>query len=235
MNALQAIQHLYTAREIRVPVNANKERVQMSIDILQRVADQDRKFDLRSWYDASLWYSGSPDVPLPPRPTTEQELHACGTSACAMGWIAMSPEWREAGGESDPTENVLFFGKKDGMHAAMLWLGAPLDSLIRALFINVFLHMAVPVESIFGTQLSDDVIAEIKNTYVQSAESSPFMWGNTVYVRVTGYDKPSVAVQDVIAQLVSLRDTGHITLYVDDNPTGINNFGLIHAVLTEAK
>lgn len=235
MNALQAIQHLYTAREIRVPVNANKERVQMSIDILQRVADQNRKFDLRSWYDASLWYFGSPDAPLPPRPTTEQELHACGTSACAMGWIAMSPEWKAAGGESDPTENALFFGKKDGMHAAMLWLGAPLDSLIRALFINVFLHMEVPVESIFGTQLSDDVIAEIKNTYIQSAEGSPFKWDNTVYVRVTGYDKPSVVVQDVIAQLVSLRDTGHITLYTDDNPTGINNFGLIHAALIEAK
>lgn len=30
---------------------------------------------------------------------TERELHACGNSACISGHIAVSPEWKAAGGE----------------------------------------------------------------------------------------------------------------------------------------
>ena len=30
--------------------------------------------------------------------TSEQDLHACGNSACFAGWVAVSPEWKEFGG-----------------------------------------------------------------------------------------------------------------------------------------
>lgn len=32
---------------------------------------------------------------------TEEELHSCGNSACFAGWIAVSPEFKAAGGRPD--------------------------------------------------------------------------------------------------------------------------------------
>lgn len=34
---------------------------------------------------------------------TEQELHACGNSACFAGWVAVSPEFQADGGRVDRT------------------------------------------------------------------------------------------------------------------------------------
>lgn len=73
----------------------NRDNIQTTIAILQRA----KKFDITSYqrpdniddmYDDPEWRFA----------TTEEELHACGNSACIAGYVAVSPEWRALGGVS---------------------------------------------------------------------------------------------------------------------------------------
>jgi hypothetical protein len=64
----------------------NRKNIQDTINILQRA----RNFDIRRFQRSRF---GEVCV------NTEEELHACGNSACIAGYVAVSPEWAEFGGK----------------------------------------------------------------------------------------------------------------------------------------
>lgn len=57
---------------------------------------------------------------------SEEEIHACGNRACALGYLALSHEWREAGGGVDDTGAPIFDGNS-GSSALMLFLECTKD------------------------------------------------------------------------------------------------------------
>jgi len=61
----------------------NRENIQASINILQRVIDRGSNFDINFW--ASPLRQGVD--------ASEESYHACGMSACWGGWVGVSPEW----------------------------------------------------------------------------------------------------------------------------------------------
>ena len=66
----------------------NTDNVLLAIEVMGRVVRQQYEFDIGTWVGTDSDYSF---------PTTEQEASECGTAACFAGWIALSPEGREAG------------------------------------------------------------------------------------------------------------------------------------------
>ena len=63
----------------------NEKNVQDAINVMERA----RKFDLSTWQEGADFYAI----------TTEAELNSCGMAACFGGYIAVSPEFKAAGGE----------------------------------------------------------------------------------------------------------------------------------------
>lgn len=51
----------------------------------------------------------------------------CGTTACIMGHIALTPEWYAAGGATDVNDNCVSFNHEIGEQAAKQWFGGPDD------------------------------------------------------------------------------------------------------------
>jgi hypothetical protein len=70
----------------------NKVRLQKLIDVMQRVADGGKSFDLGNWQDVEHGHIKGQNV------SSEKELHACGMSACVGGYLALSSEFRKEGG-----------------------------------------------------------------------------------------------------------------------------------------
>jgi len=68
-----------------------KKRLQTLINVMQRVVDTEGAFDLWGWQNASG------DLHINTQ-TTEKRLHKCGATACVAGWLAVSPEFKKAGG-----------------------------------------------------------------------------------------------------------------------------------------
>lgn len=69
--------------------DVNIDRVNHAIALMQRVIREKRKFNLNSWYGTRQAREAE---------LTEESLHKCGSSACLLGWIASTSEWRDAGG-----------------------------------------------------------------------------------------------------------------------------------------
>lgn len=67
--------------------------------------------------DMNHWQSG--DIQL-----TEQRKHVCGSAACFAGWVAISPEWSDAGGLASTGGNP-FFNGSTGYTALAKWLDIP--------------------------------------------------------------------------------------------------------------
>ena len=60
----------------------------------------------------------------------EGTLHACGTSACFAGWLAVSPEWQADGGYVglDGSPRMIVDGEEeDDGEAIAHWLGIPIE------------------------------------------------------------------------------------------------------------
>lgn len=62
----------------------NIERLNQAINIMKRAG----KVDMTDWQSGEIV-------------ETESEIHSCGTAACFAGWVAVSPEFQEAGGRPD--------------------------------------------------------------------------------------------------------------------------------------
>lgn len=70
----------------------NRERLQMAIDIIEAIPDS--KIRLAQWV-----YCGDYEALMHPTPDNQ-----CGTVACAAGWLALSPAFRNMGLRLDEIE-----------------------------------------------------------------------------------------------------------------------------------
>ncbi len=99
--------------------------VRSSIELMQRVIDEERGFSLLCWvYEQGSWKK-QPEVESP----RESEAASCGMVACYGGWLGISDEFRAAGGFSNHSwapsikndEGLLL----DNALAIAFWLGIP--------------------------------------------------------------------------------------------------------------
>ena len=89
-------------------------RMDVCIKVMQRVVDGEYTFDMNSWQKDD----GRP------RHKTEKSLHTCGSPACFGGWLAISPEFKRAGGKMGGTGSPRFKGRYRG-EAITGYLGLP--------------------------------------------------------------------------------------------------------------
>lgn len=88
----------------------NIERLNQAIAVMRRAGT----LDMTNWQEETFTECA----------TTEETLHTCGNSACFAGWVAVSPEFQEAGGEVHPDYGFPIFGKLSGASAVCEWLEA---------------------------------------------------------------------------------------------------------------
>ena len=84
----------------------NLERLEQAIAVMKRAG----AVDMRRWQSGEVRES-------------EVELHECGTASCFAGWLAVSPEFREAGGHPDFLGSPSFEGATGDL-AVVKWLEA---------------------------------------------------------------------------------------------------------------
>lgn len=99
----------------------NIANIDTAIAIMKRAAKHNR-IDMRSWQTRQNRNSNIA--------TTEAELHACGNTACFAGYVAVSPEWKAAGGTIGGSGTPLLLLWPDisshyaiGKSAIAAWLG----------------------------------------------------------------------------------------------------------------
>lgn len=83
----------------------NLERLQQAINIMERAG----KVDMTDWQSGEIV-------------ETESEIHSCGTAACFAGWVAVSPEFKEAGGVTHPVSGAPILNIFSGCSAIVAWL-----------------------------------------------------------------------------------------------------------------
>lgn len=96
----------------------NRERIETAIRIMERV--RVHELDMIAYQ--------SPPKNSPPSMVwarTEQEMHACGNTACFAGWIAVSPEFWEDGGYVSEYSGAPVFRGCVGYQAIAEWLELP--------------------------------------------------------------------------------------------------------------
>lgn len=87
----------------------NIERLNQAINIMKRAGTIDMGFWQGDTFDTCH---------------TESELHSCGNSACFAGWVAVSPEFQEAGGAHLHNSGAPIFNGCMGYLAIAGWLEA---------------------------------------------------------------------------------------------------------------
>lgn len=101
----------------------NKTNVQHAINIMKRAGN----INMGSWQQV---YSGDKFIGIK---DDEEDLHTCGTGACFAGWVAVSPEFKEAGGYPNPRSGTPVIEDPDdvaicdGADAIGYWLDIDLD------------------------------------------------------------------------------------------------------------
>jgi len=118
-------------------------RINTCIKVQQRVVDNNRNFDMTAWQD------------IEDHPTwahkTEKDLHTCGSAACFGGYLALSPEWKRAGGSVD-MEGTPVYEEKVQQEAVQAFLGlSQYVSQDRSLGYQ----LVAPYGNLYGLQFSD--------------------------------------------------------------------------------
>jgi hypothetical protein len=96
MKAALKGRYLRTIREGGDLLNLDPEAVQSCINVMIRVVVMERGFNIYAWR-SDLEGADEESVNVD---QMEEEVHSCGTSACFGGWLAVSPEFRGAGGKA---------------------------------------------------------------------------------------------------------------------------------------
>ena len=181
----------------------NKDRLQHAINTLEMVKQANGKFDHTCWY--SMDVTGAPACTA---------LLECGTSACILGWVAATPEWKEAGGSTRvgsfsliPTlpsvTNPLMINT--GMHAMQEWLGC--SELVASLIV---LRSICSADGYFDIcpelkELTDEMLAGDLHPVTASD-----IWDD---LEPTAYSNPdNVTIEDALALLYQIRDQGTIRI-----------------------
>jgi len=118
------------------------EALQQLIRVLEKVREDDRPFDMSSWYDDE----NSQDIKLLTMPAED-----CGTASCAAGWAARDPWFIERGfklvelNEDDETL-IVHYGESYGYDACMDFFKLPIETTTY----------------LFGGQNPDDIESTIR-------------------------------------------------------------------------
>lgn len=83
----------------------NLERLNQAIAIMERAG----RVDMTDWQSGEIV-------------ETESEIHSCGTAACFAGWVAVSPEFKAAGGVTHPVSGAPILNIFSGYLAIVDWL-----------------------------------------------------------------------------------------------------------------
>ncbi len=95
----------------------NEKNVQDAINIMERA----QKFSMHYWQVVA--YGSACE--------TEAELNECGMAACFGGYIAVSPEFKAAGGTVSEVDGAPMLGRESGYFAIAEYLGVDFDLAAR--------------------------------------------------------------------------------------------------------
>lgn len=79
--------------------NEKQARLYDAIDLMQRVIDNNYKFNMQTWAHV---------LPEELEHFNEHDAHVCGTGACFAGWLGLSPEFQKRGGGLDACGTPLY-------------------------------------------------------------------------------------------------------------------------------
>lgn len=77
----------------------NLKNIQTAIDVMNRVVIRQGKVNMGTWQE---YPPGHKYV------ETEAEAYTCGTTACFAGWLALSDDWKKAGGDIDYGRPIMY-------------------------------------------------------------------------------------------------------------------------------
>lgn len=150
----------------------NLERLEQAIAVMKRAGEVNMNF----------WQRGGVSE-------TEDDLHSCGNSACFAGWLAVSPEFREAGGGLHRSSGAPLFGAFFGFRAVIAWLEAE-DDLSKEV-----LELLVTGEAVISDATEEWLMS--KNIPLEPEK-------HFTLTSLMGWNK--YKAQDVIKILEALRD-----------------------------
>lgn len=78
----------------------NKRRLNTLINIMDRLDDKGAKIGMKTWQKLDGYFDKAK--------RTENSAHACGTVCCVAGWLAVTPEFKRAGGKVSPNGAPIF-------------------------------------------------------------------------------------------------------------------------------
>ena len=196
---------------VSLPVNVNMDRINHAIKVLQEVVNHGYKFNLNSWFtdhqDINAFANAIESNDM-------EAIHKCGTAACVLGWVATTPEFKEAGGSVDVhTFSVTIkFNNYRGMEAGIAWFGD--NAIAPALF---------PGSCEFNNDDDDGMAGRLVGAGGSDVANLVNDINNELFVSAykLHIDDPldDVAYADITAQealdvFVHIRDTGCIKLAV---------------------
>ena len=211
MNIQELQGHVITLQAVRASIPAqltmecpdvNKTNLDHAIAVMERVSTQNRKFSLNSWF--AVW--DLPTARIPDEQTEAMQME-CGTSACAVGWISTTDQWRAAGGSIKDSEPCMTVEGRDeplfGCEAAAHWLNIPVQAS-RALFLPDGIDRTFPFADVLnedGTERGEEGLIAT----AQWVEYDPYP--NGIH---------AVTAEHVATALKQIRDTG--SLVATHNP-----------------
>lgn len=149
----------------------NAENIKKAITVMERVKANEG-YLRRKLFDLSSFQEYGEEAQI----TEEAALNVCGTTCCFIGWLAISPEFRELGVEMGSSGNIEFFNR------SQKWVNTELDILCSLLGVSArtangliyntpigksFTFYGKPDESI----TPDDVIDELKHILFMTENS----------------------------------------------------------------
>lgn len=154
----------------------NLERLEQAIAIMRRAGI----------VKMSDWQSGEPLK-------TESEIHTCGTAACFAGWIAVSPEFKAAGGKVRPVSGAPVFCGWVGVQAILDWLEAQ-DTKAYILKLLIIGEGSVP----------DSTVEWLRSKNIQAESEKLEPDSDRTYAELPNWR--NYKADDVIKILEALRD-----------------------------
>ena len=152
----------------------DKGRLDHAIATMEEVVAEEKPFDLSSWYN---------------------EHHPCGTSACMMGYVAMTPEWHAASGDHFIHENDISLGTLEGYDAAQAWFKTSAMTIQQLIFDA---GHALPFR--------------MWCAFYMPPELERLMTHSHVYTGIWAYKKATA--KDMLAVLREIKETGQATVYL---------------------
>lgn len=124
----------------------NRENIQKAIAIMKRA----KHLDMRSYQNGGK------------TATTEEELHACGKTACFAGYIAISQEFQVDGGKVHIDYGYPILHGKEQEDAIAEWLGIPKDIAERLVFGGTNGSYSMFYKKFWDSVTAQDVIEKLE-------------------------------------------------------------------------